>query len=348
MKSLRIHFLQLLQNINPPKERRGLAKELVGDLRDWLAGHQFETVSPHTRLIGSYARSTAVLWIKDVDALVFVPESQLEPTPNAVLLELRKVLADYPDATVCAIGQQRSIRVAFEDHDFYLDIVPAVATDGLDEPLAVPDRPKEKWIQSDPLGYLRRLAALNKDHGEKVVPLVKLMKTWRDTQMTIRRPKSYMLEVMVVNAVESGDITLEGESWPSILAQLFSLWAETWDELMEQGTGVPRILDPQLGNVISAGWERSEFKAFMRRVREADSAAQRAISAETEEDSAAEWERLFGEHWPTDQEVKEAARSEATDRAPGRTPISSLGWVTGPASALDRPTRPTRFHGGGR
>lgn len=208
MQSLPVHFRLLLGKINPPDGRRKLAKELVGDLREWLEEHDFETLDPHTRLIGSYARSTAVHWIKDVDVLVFLPNSALDRTPNAVLLDLRKVLEDYPGASVNATGQRRSICLELEDYDFFLDIVPAVAPDGLDKPLQVPDRPQEKWIDSDPLGYMTRLADLNREHAKKVIPLVKLIKAWRDAQMKIKRPKSYMLEVMVVNAIEQERITL--------------------------------------------------------------------------------------------------------------------------------------------
>ena len=312
---------------------------------DWLRDHEFETIDPHTLLIGSYARSTAVLWIKDVDTLVFLPELALERTPNAVLLDLRKVLEGYPGAVVSAIGQRRSICIEFEEHGFFLDVVPAVAPDGLDEPLKVPDRSKQEWIDSDPLGYMARLSALNQARGEKVVPFVKLVKAWRDEQMKIRRPKSYMLEVMVVKAVEDGNVVLEGESWPAILAQLFAHWTEKYRKLMDEGEGVPRIFDPQLGHLVSGGWTREEFETFMRRVREADRAAQRAIAAETEEEAAIEWRRVFGELWPKDDEVAKEAEAEASAHQPGFGKIASSGLVIGPAAIRSLPSRPTRFHG---
>lgn len=345
MKSLPVHFRALLKKINPPKERRDLAGELVGNLREWLQEHDFETVNPHTLLIGSYARSTAVLWIKDVDVLVLLPEAALERTPHAVLLELRKVLEDYPDAAVSAVGQRRSIRVVFEEHDLCLDVVPAVASDGLKAPLKVPDRPKEEWIDSDPVGYMDRLSKLNQEHDGKVVRLVKLVKAWRDENMKIRRPKSYMLEIMVVKAVVDKEITLTGESWPSTLSQLFAHWAEKYDELMEKGDGVPRIYDPQLGHLISGGWTRSEFETFMRRVRDADRTAQRGLAAETEEAAADEWRQVFGVCWPTADEVEEEAKHEATRIGPGISRIASVGWVTGPAAIRTVSSQPTRFHG---
>ena len=43
-------------------------------------------------------------------------------------------------------------------------------------------------------------------------PLIKLVKAWRDVQMKIRRPKSYVLEVMVLTAVECGAIELCDQS----------------------------------------------------------------------------------------------------------------------------------------
>lgn len=348
MKAMPVHFRVLLNKINPPDQRRRLARDLVGELRDWLQENDFETVAPHTRLIGSYARSTAVLWIKDVDALAFLPEPALGRTPNGVLLELRRELDGYPGAVVSVVGQRRSIRIDFEAHDLSLDVVPAVAPDGLDEPLLVPDRPKKLWIRSDPFGYMRRVTALNEAHGGRLVPLVKLVKAWRDAQMKIRRPKSYMLEVMVVRAVEGEKVVLEGESWPSVLAQLFGYWAAKYGELMDSGEGVPRIYDPQLGNLISAGWTRPEFETFMRRVRDADSSATRALAAETEEDAGYEWERIFGELWPTEDEVARAARAEAAQHVPGRTQVARVGWVTGPAVSRTLPSQPTRFHGGRR
>ena len=45
---------------------------------------------------GLYARETAVGDIKDVDVLLLLHEDQLERTPNAVLLAVKKMLGDTP------------------------------------------------------------------------------------------------------------------------------------------------------------------------------------------------------------------------------------------------------------
>lgn len=42
-----------------------------------------------------------------------------------------------------------------------------------------------------------------------MIPVIKLVKAWRDAQMTYRRPKSYVLEVMVLYAIEAGELELK-------------------------------------------------------------------------------------------------------------------------------------------
>jgi hypothetical protein len=295
-------------------------------------------------LSGSYARETAVGDIKDVDVLLLLHEDQLDRTPNAVLLAVKRILDGYPDATTEATGQRRSVHLEFPVHNLHLDIVPAVAVDGLNQPLKVPDRPRQEWIPSDPLGYAARLTKLNQEHGGKVIPLIKLVKAWRDVQMTSRRPKSYVLEVMVFDAVEQCEMILAGSSTAQNFADFTAHTAAKYHDLMENGTDAPRIGDPQTGARITAGWDRSHFETFMRRAREAARAAERALNAPTTEDAATEWQCVFGSFWPNAEMVKAAARAEAPTVNPGATAIASQGFVVG-TMAREIATQPTRYHG---
>ena len=73
MPTVARHFDALLSAVNPPEDRAERAKETPGPVREHLARTDtLDTVEPHTRLIGSYARDTAVMEIKDVDILVFL------------------------------------------------------------------------------------------------------------------------------------------------------------------------------------------------------------------------------------------------------------------------------------
>lgn len=346
MPNMRHHFSALLSAINPSEDRSNLAKQLPGEVREFLEDHEFATANPHTRLSGSYARDTAICDIKDVDVLLFIPGSHLERTPNSVLLDVKHVLDDYPDASAETSGQRRSVHLEFPRHDLHLDIVPVVAPDGVEAALMVPDRPQQQWITSDPLGYATGLSELNQKHGSKVKPLIKLVKAWRDVQMKIRRPKSYVLEVMVMTAVESGAIELCDQSTAQNVADFFSHIVAKYQYLMDNGSESPRIADPQVGGAyITAGWSRAHFETFMRRAREADRACERALRADTTEDAAAEWQTVFGNLWPDAEVVKAAVRAEAMSVRPGTTLVGMTGLVIGPSAARTVPTRPTSYHG---
>ena len=91
-------------------------------MREWLRDHEFATKSPHTRLSGSYARSTATELIPDVDVLLFTPDDQEERTPNAVLRELYGVLKDYPDGRldILTLGHTRFRVISVNEDEAYL------------------------------------------------------------------------------------------------------------------------------------------------------------------------------------------------------------------------------------
>ncbi|MGH8543566.1 MAG: nucleotidyltransferase domain-containing protein [Gammaproteobacteria bacterium] len=338
-------FRALLKKINPDPTRAELAQRLPGEVRDWLKDHEFETRSPHSRLIGSYGRHTAHGDIKDVDTLLLLPVEALAYTPESVIRELKGVLDEYPDATAEASPQRRSIRLNFHAHRLCMDIVGAVAEEGIDHPLWVPDREKRKWIASDPLGYGRSLSAENAGHGEKLVPLIKLVKAWRDEQMVYRPPKSYLLEVIVFQAVTGGAIVLKGRSTAENVGAFFEHIETKWKKLLDEGGGVPRILDPQLANVISGGWEHSHFEAFMRRVEEAARAARAAVNADTDELAELQWKKVFRSLWPTPEEVEEEARAAAAAATPGKVYITASGGVSATATVGAMRSQPTTFHG---
>ena len=343
MASSSFAFRALLKKVNPDSTRVDLASRLPGEVRDWLKDQDFETVSPHSRLIGSYARQTAITEIKDVDTLIFLPTDVVDRTPESVLRELKSVLDDYPDASVEASAQRRSIRLDFQLHDLCMDIVGAVAQGGLDSALSIPDRQKAKWIQSDPLGYGASLSVSNGTHGSNLIPLIKLVKAWRDEHMIYRRPKSYLLEVIVFHAVTDGSVTLVGQSTAQNVCDFFEHIQAKWETLMDKGDGVPRVLDPQLNTVLK--WERSHFETFMRRVGEAARSARAAIDAEDDELADPHWQAVFPNLWPTADERQAEARHAAKIATPGTAFVSPTGRVASVAAVGAVQSRPTTFHG---
>lgn len=355
MPCMRHHFSTLLTRINPLEARVSAAAKRVNELRDFLAEHDFPTASPHTRLSGSYSRHTAIEQIPDVDVLAFVTDDQLDRTPNAVLRELHGVLKDFPGGAIDTRGQRRSVRITLESDDLSLDVVPSVLGGGLEDPLYVPDRQQEEWIRSDPLGYAERLSQVNQKHRGKLVPLIKLIKAWRDEKMKRRRPKSYVLEVILLVGVEDGDLVLRDRAVADNVHDAFVYITDRFEKLMDEGKESPRIADPQIPtNLITKGWERAAFETFMRRAREARDASERALGAESESSASEEWSKVFGSRWPGEEEVKEAAKAEARSVVPGRASITPTGLIAAgalgvAALALSKKavaSRPTHFHGG--
>src|SRR4030067_3870088 len=278
------HFTGLLSNIQPSPKRIGLAQKIPDLIRNYLQSTDLiATVNPHSRLVGSYARNTAIKDIKDVDIIVFANSSyrkDKDNNPNTLLddlvtalRELPRVLGDefgYIDTELFLRRQRRSVHVCItlEEEPLDIDIVPAVLKGEIDDTLWVPDKDWNKWIESNPLGYGKYLSGLNKKHGGKVIPLVKMLKQWRDTQMIYRRPKSYWLECLIVNYVEDDQIIIDDKSHAEIFANLLKEIFDNYSNVIEKENKVPIIPDPMLRNNVAWNWERPEFETFMRRVDE--------------------------------------------------------------------------------
>jgi hypothetical protein len=320
MGTLSPHFKLLLSSIEPPAERLKLAQTIPTDVRDYLKAHEeILTVHPHSRLAGSYARETSIGAIKDVDILIFVHKDYLIGKPSVVLTTLARVLKELPEALgttgeVELRNQRRSIHVCFADRDFHLDIVPVVMPNGIDEALRVPDREWQEWCDTHPLGYQTWLSALNAQHRDKVVPLIKLMKHWKECHFVYKRPKSYWLECLVVRHISKGWVATDDLSYAELFTKLLaSIYTRFEEQYEDPDAKPPRIPDPMLGNNVAFNWQRSHFEGFMARVKESRNWAQRALALDDEhvEDAVALWQKVFEGTFPTTTKVREKELVEA-------------------------------------
>ncbi|MDQ2997547.1 MAG: hypothetical protein M3R61_10885, partial [Chloroflexota bacterium] len=96
---------------------------------------------------------------------------------------------------------RRSVHGYIKGRDFHLDVVPCIAPNGFDKPLYVPDHGFNQWIASHPIGYINLLNDLHSEHGNKVKPLGRLFKHFRNQQMKTRQPKSYWLGALLVHHI---------------------------------------------------------------------------------------------------------------------------------------------------
>jgi len=324
MASLPGHFAQLIESTNPTGERLELAKEWPARIREHLRGHEMETVSPHSRLTGSYSRKTAVREIKDVDVLVFLPSAALDEPPSVVLKMLQDALEDFPDASLDLSAQRRSVRVVVPDDAFEIDVVPAVAEDEIEDVLLVPDRERSTWLDSQPLGYGKALSDLNQANSSKVKPMIRLLKLWRDLHMVYKRPKSYWLECLVFHAFDKGDATAAGVSVAEIFTSLLVHLDDRISPAVEQG-GVPFIPDPMLGTNVAKGWTNDEAEALLSHLRECRGWASRAQESEDEAEAIELWQKVFPREFPSS--VTEGAL--ASSILSGTAAVSSGGVLLG-------------------
>jgi Second Messenger Oligonucleotide or Dinucleotide Synthetase domain len=355
--TLGTHFDVLLQNILPPQERLDAACTLPPLVRDFLKEHEeFTTLYPHSRLAGSYAQDMSACDVKDVDFLVRVPgdPEKNEPAAKALIQSLCNVLNDLPAALgyegwagVDIERARRSVHVYFKGHDFHLDVVPCIAPDGFDEPLYVPDRGFNEWIESHPIGYINLLNDLNNVHSKKVKPLGRLFKHFRNQQMKARKPKSYWLGALLVHHIQKEN----GLDMTQPLAVLFrdlldGVYNQYRVVLDTSDTATPHIKDPLLGHDISWNWSRGHFETFMRRLDDGRTWATKALETDDREKAIGLWQKIFGEdYFPVS--VDEKAAQLAAAGLPGKSYVTGSGLIVPAQTAATRltVTQPTTFHG---
>jgi len=304
MANLPEHFDELLSRIEPKSERAKAAQDIPAQVRSFLKdSEKIKTVDPYSRLAGSYARCTAIKDIKDVDVILFVTPEYKDEEPEIVLNALFSALQnltegidDKGEVTICR-HQRRSVNVHLEKKDFDLDIVPVVALDGADKKLEIPDKDWSKWVSTHPLGYADALSKLNATHKGKVVPLVKMLKHWRDVHMVYKRPKSYWLECLVYHKIDDGDLVSDNISYAEMFRDLMSSIEDSFQKYLDEKTTVPKIPDPMLGNNVAHNWERGDFEAFMNQVHESKRWAERALQQDDDSKAVELWQKVFGVEW---------------------------------------------------
>lgn len=355
MHNLGTHFNELLDNIQPPQERLDAAENLPPKVRDYVKNlKDFKTSAPHTILVGSYAQKLCVSDVKDVDILVSVPgdPEENEPEAKALLQSLKNALDGLPEelgyegcTEIDINSARRSVHVYFTDEDFHLDIVPCIAPDGFDEILYIPDKGLNEWIKSHPYGLVKYLDELNIAYHHKVKPLGKLLKHFRNVNMTYMRPKSYWLISLLIHQVVDRNIDTTksiGELFHDLTESIHS----KYDHLLwTSNTATPNIQDPMLDHNVSWNWGRHAFEAFMARLSVACDLSEKALNEDNKDEAIAYWQKIFGEeYFPSN--IDEAAMKTAQNNWPGNTYLASSGLISQNQTQKKTIEIPkTKFHG---
>jgi hypothetical protein len=281
------NFRAYLSLIEPSATHVAAAKAAHEKVREQLrTDAESKDAHKDTFLSGSYARSTAINDINDVDVICLFDINANITEPEVVLAWLQSVLAKYYDQPK---RQGRSVGVKAA-RSVWLDIVPATPVSNDDGPVHIPDREARAWVVSHPRGQLAAAIQKNKVTDGIYVPVVKLMKAWRDRLPNANcRPASYILESIVHRTIGSP------QSHAAAVVNVLEGAHTTFGLFRGTGT-VPFVADPGYPSVnVAKRWTSTEFDAFMAQVHSAATIARSALDSNDEKKSRELWQRLFGD-----------------------------------------------------
>lgn len=324
-------FVELLADIEPSATTKGEASTAHINLRAHLRNHaSFKNRWSSDFLAGSYVRDTAIRPKKtaegherpDVDIIVVTTFSTSDD-PEDVLNEVCDAIEN--EYTVERINK-RSVRVVTPKAE--IDVVPVVESGAVYE---LPDRDLGRWKLTNPPGHTAWSGQRNKDFDGRFKPLVKLLKSWRRENKTGKRPKGFVLEVLVSLHAPIGEAHY-GEAFAKLLENIDAAYGAT----AELGVK-PYIDDPGLpGNDILSKVSITDWKAFMARVRVHAGYARRAQAEDDMEEATRLWRKLFGDRFKA---TANAAKSDSLASYAKAPAVGGLGYTfpDTPAAPSNKP-----------
>lgn len=319
-------FRELLADIEPAPTTKSAASSAHSSVRKHLRSHStFKYRWLDDFLAGSYSRDTAIRPKKtedgyerpDVDIIVDT-SFDTSDDPDEVLQKISDALEDA--FTVERINK-RSVRVTTTNAE--IDVVPVTRSGDVYE---LPDRELGYWKRTNPPGHNVWSSDQNEVFNGRFKPLVKLFKWWRRENKTGKRPKGFVLEVLVAEHAPK-DESHYGEAFARMLQSIH----DAYGVLAEIGIK-PQIEDPGLpGSDILSKVSITDWKNFLERIRVHAAYARRAQEEEDMEEATRLWRKLFGDRFKA---TANAAKAE-----------SLAGYAAAPALAggytfPDKPAAP--------
>lgn len=279
-------FKALVSSIEPKPAHVTAAKTAHEKVREQLRlDEESKQAHKDTFLSGSYARSTAINDINDVDVICLLDINHAITQPEVVLAWIDGILSRYYSVRK---RQGRSVGVQAAKN-VWLDIVPSTPISADSGPLYIPDREANEWVSTHPKGQIAATVNQNKATNGYYVQVVKLMKFWRDRlPRESCRPKSYILETLVYRTI--GYPTSHAHAVVNVLEGIERTYGA-----FRKTNMVPAIQDPGYSSVnVAKRWTSGEFDEFMTEVQSAAPIARQALDATDEATSRRLWRRLFG------------------------------------------------------
>lgn len=329
--NLSSYFTEFLAEIEPSKSYKDDQQAGHKTLRKRLAeDDDFGKIHVNTFLQGSYKRHTAIHPGKDVDIVVVTSLDPDSTEASAATQTLKTCLEKYYPGKVKAQNRSLNVELSYVT----MDVVIAASRDlrsqnafanlrGFEsleaaaswkaQPLQIPDRELQKWVDTHPKKQLEWTTDLNNASDGYFVPLVKMFKWWRkEAYSSPTYPKGYVLERLVGEVFDQSTRD-DAEGFVQLLRNLVS----TYDVYATLNV-VPNLPDAGVpSHNVLARVSASDFKTFMGKVKSALSTAEEALASTDKAESAELWRKLFGSKFPPAPTAK-AAFSASAIRPPNR------------------------------
>jgi len=324
-------FNELLTDIEPSATTKGNASSAHTGLRAHLRSHQhFSARWRSDFLAGSYSRDTAIRprttedgqERPDVDIIVETSFSTSD-TPDSVLEVVANALADGYEVERI---NKRSVRVAAWNAE--MDVVPVIKNG---ETYLIPCREDGRWKPTNPPAHNAWSTQQNTAFGGRFKKLVKMMKWWRRENPTGKRPKGFVLEVLVSKHAPREEAHL-GEAFAKMLESVHAAYS------FQASIGQkPFIADPAIaGNDILAKVTVSQWKDFIEKVRVHGGYARKAQATDDMDEATSLWRKVLGDRFKSTVGPAKAATMSTFASA-----VAPVGYTFPSVNAT--PTKPRGF-----
>jgi len=325
-------FDELLSDIEPSATTKSNASSAHTGLRAHLRSHDdFKARWNSDFLAGSYSRDTAIRprttedgqERPDVDIIVETSFSTTD-APDDVLQEVADALEDAYEVERI---NKRSVRVATWNAE--MDVVPVIKNG---DSYLIPCRDDGVWKSTNPPEHNSWSTGQNAVFEGRFKKLVKLLKWWRRENPTGKRPKGFVLEVLVAKHAPQAEAHV-GEAFAQMLERIRDAY---WS--LASMSQKPFISDPAIpGNDILARVTLTQWKDFIEKVRVHAGHARKAQDTESMEDATSLWRKVFGQRFKATASPAKAASASTFASA-----VAPAAGYTFP-NANATPTKPRGF-----
>lgn len=338
------YFQLFHQKISLDKTRVERIKSAHSTLRNTLEKHEeIRSILYETFLQGSYRIGTSVCPRNgqefDVDVIVALnleDEYGNRKSPSEAIDKLYNVLKSISTYKDKVIRKTRCVRIDYAG-DFHMDVVPAYY-DELFDILYIPDRKAEKWGETNPKGYIQWCSDRNDELGGKLTRVVKFLKWWRNRVFGKDSAVKSIILTTLIGENFSSDCSTDADALLGTVRNL--------NDFLQQHPYVPQVPNPSLSTEnLARDWKQEHYEIFRNRVSSLFKKIADAYEEEDLEKSVEKWRKIFGDEFPSPEEVR--AQKVKAAQTEGKVLVSSTGQILleedYPGRAYKSP--PQRFYG---